>query len=134
MFEIFGTFVVLTILFFVTGGHKKNPNVGKYSRERQLKKYYETGKIRYLYDRDYDWLLFVFLRGVGYVENFKWVVMFEILIVLVALFIIGWRGRNKPDTGKYSRERQLKNITKRVTNVICMIVIMTDCCLSFCEV
>ena len=60
--------------------------------------------------------------------------MFEILIVLVALFIIGWRGRNKTDTGKYSRERQLKNITKRVTNVICMIVIMTDYCLSFCEV
>ncbi len=35
-------------------------------------------------------------------------VMFEGLIILVALFIIGWRGRNKPDTGKYSRERQLK--------------------------
>lgn len=56
--------------------------------------------------------------------------MFEVLIVLVALFIIGWRGRNKPDTGKYSRERQLKNITKRVKYAICMIVIMTDCCLS----
>ena len=34
--------------------------------------------------------------------------MFEGLIILVALFIIGWRGRNKPDTGNYSRERQLK--------------------------
>lgn len=54
MFEIIGTFIVLTILFFVTGGHKANPNAGKYSRERQLKKYYETGKKRYLYDRDYD--------------------------------------------------------------------------------
>ena len=54
MFEIIGTFIVLTILFFVTGGHKSKPNVGKYSRERQLKKYYETGKKRYLYDRDYD--------------------------------------------------------------------------------
>ena len=35
-------------------------------------------------------------------------VMFEFLFVLVAIFIIYWRGRNKPDTGKYSRERQLK--------------------------
>lgn len=38
--------------------------------------------------------------------------MFEGLIILVALFIIGWRGRNKPDTGKYSRERQLKKYYK----------------------
>lgn len=27
-----------------------------------------------------------------------------------------------------------KDFEKRVTNVICMIVIMTDCCLSFYEV
>ena len=54
LFEIIGTFVVLTILFFVTGGHKRNPNVGKYSRERQMKRYKETGNKRYLYDRDYD--------------------------------------------------------------------------------
>jgi hypothetical protein len=54
MFEIIGTFVVLTILFFVTGGHKKNPNVGKYSRERQRKRFRETGNRRYLCDRDLD--------------------------------------------------------------------------------
>ena len=54
MFEIIGTFVVLTILFFVTGGHKKNPNVGKYSEERQYKKFLETGNRNYLVDRDLD--------------------------------------------------------------------------------
>ena len=54
MFEIIGTFIVLTILFFVTGGHKKNPNVGKYSRERQRKRFRETGNRRYLCDRDLD--------------------------------------------------------------------------------
>ena len=53
MFEIIGTFIVLTILFFVTGGHKRR-NVGKYSEERQRKRFRETGNKRYLYDRDYD--------------------------------------------------------------------------------
>ena len=33
MFEIIGTFVVLTILFFVTGGHKNKPTTGKYSKD-----------------------------------------------------------------------------------------------------
>jgi hypothetical protein len=54
MFEIIGTFVVLTILFFVTGGHKKKTNVGKYSEERQYKKFLETGNRNYLVDRDLD--------------------------------------------------------------------------------
>ena len=58
MFELIGI-----IIFLIIANHygKKIPDTGKYSRERQLKKYYETGKIRYLYDRDYDCLLFVFL-------------------------------------------------------------------------
>ena len=54
MFEIIGTFIVLTILFFVTGGHKANPNVGKYSEERQRKGFRQTGNRRYLCDRDLD--------------------------------------------------------------------------------
>ena len=51
MFELIGI-----IIFLIIANHygKKIPDTGKYSRERQLKKYYETGKIRYLYDRDYD--------------------------------------------------------------------------------
>ena len=53
MFEIIGTFVVLTILFFVTEGHKRR-NVGKYSEERQYKRYLETGDKRYLWDLNLD--------------------------------------------------------------------------------
>ena len=54
MFEIIGTFIVLTILFFVTGGHKNKPTTGKYSKERQYKKFLETGNRNYLVDRDLD--------------------------------------------------------------------------------
>ena len=54
MFEIIGTFVVLTILFFVTGGHKNKPTTGKYSKESQYKKFLETGNKKYLVNRNYD--------------------------------------------------------------------------------
>lgn len=58
-------------------------------------------------------------------------VMFELIGIIIFLIIANHYGKKIPDTGKYSRERQLKNITKRVKYAICMIVIMTDCCLSF---
>lgn len=54
MFELIGTFIVLTILFFVTGGHKNKPTTGKYSKERQYKKFLETGNKNYLVNRNYD--------------------------------------------------------------------------------
>ena len=34
--------------------------------------------------------------------------MFEIIFLLAVLYFVGWRGRNKLKTGKYSRERQRK--------------------------
>lgn len=51
MFELIGIIIFLIIANYYG---KKIPKTGKYSEERQLKKYYETGNKRYLYDRDYD--------------------------------------------------------------------------------
>jgi hypothetical protein len=34
--------------------------------------------------------------------------MLEIIFILAVLYFVGWRGRNKLKTGKYSRERQRK--------------------------
>ena len=51
MFELIGI-----IIFLIIANHygKKIPKTGKYSEERQRKRFRETGNKRYLYDRDYD--------------------------------------------------------------------------------
>lgn len=59
--------------------------------------------------------------------------MFEIIgtfVVLTILFFVigGIREEMLVNIQKKDKE---KDFEKRVTNVICMIVIMTDCCLSF---
>ena len=51
MFKLIGI-----IIFLIIANHygKKIPKTGKYSEERQRKRFRETGNKRYLYDRDYD--------------------------------------------------------------------------------